>query len=184
MSHVVCLSACVCLRSVCVCVCVCVCTGIPLDQQRLIFAGLQLLDTRTLGSHGVEDKCTLHLVLRLRGGMFHETSGRDGDFTELPVTDDDEDTRIASLHVANVTGTDSVGASLQGCEVMLRKSWDEATLGDLQRAMKKAVRAANKVRAQTQTYTYLAQISTELASLLVLYMRHMCYHHHACTVNT
>lgn len=57
--------------------------GICSDIQRLIFRGMQLEGRLTLSNYSVQKESTFHLVLRLRGGMYHFSSGRQ-DFSNIP----------------------------------------------------------------------------------------------------
>lgn len=50
--------------------------GILIDHQRLVINGKELGDDQSVQSSGITTDCSLHLILRLRGGMFHSTSSR------------------------------------------------------------------------------------------------------------
>lgn len=63
--------------------------GLTPDNQRLIFAGSQLMDEGILNNYRIQPESTLHLCLRLRGGMFHQSSGRE-DYKDTNLKTDNE----------------------------------------------------------------------------------------------
>lgn len=58
-------------------------SGIPPDCQRLICNGRRLDGPRTLEDYGIGKESTIHIIISICGGMYHETSGKNGNFGVL-----------------------------------------------------------------------------------------------------
>jgi hypothetical protein len=54
-----------------------------MTQQRIVLNGKQLNHSDSAVLCNIKKGTVVHLLLRLRGGMYHETSGKNGNYGDL-----------------------------------------------------------------------------------------------------
>ena len=122
---------------------------IPVDQQRLIYKGKQLEDEYTIGYCCTDfDKILMHLVLRLRGGMFNEVSGRNGAYEPLTDLYYDLNETASNKTTTNKTTTNKTASNKI---TTIDATQTDATQTDTDKQIINMLNAKGKAKAKTNS---------------------------------
>ena len=99
---------------------------VSLDSQRIVYGGKQLEDHKRICDYNITDESTVHIILRLRGGMFHKSSSR-ADWVSLNYLDKME-RGLSMLDYMKREASDKLFTIFEDFEEMLKTSRDDCEI--------------------------------------------------------
>jgi hypothetical protein len=99
---------------------------VSLESQRIIYGGKQLEDHHTICHYNITNESTLHIILRLRGGMFHKSSSR-ADFVSLNYSNKME-RGLSMLDYMKRESSREMVTVLEDFEEMIRNTRDDVEI--------------------------------------------------------